>query len=141
MRTMILVATALSLAACSSAVKVVSMTVTVVVAVDAVAQTSKQGFVFLFDREDGTPLFPIEYRDYPKVDVWVPLPEIGDAVRGHCDDTGVSFASISRKVTIVSDVAAHIVAFSQIEEHSQVAASLTISCSEFFNPVFQSRQT
>jgi quinoprotein glucose dehydrogenase len=33
--------------------------------VDAVAQTSKQGFVFLFDRETGTPLFPIEYRKYP----------------------------------------------------------------------------
>jgi quinoprotein glucose dehydrogenase len=33
--------------------------------VDAVAQTSKQGFVFLFDRSNGTPLFPIEYRNYP----------------------------------------------------------------------------
>jgi len=33
--------------------------------VDAVAQTSKQGFVFLFDRSNGAPLFPIEYRDYP----------------------------------------------------------------------------
>ena len=33
--------------------------------VDAVAQTSKQGFVFLFDRINGAPLFPIEYRDYP----------------------------------------------------------------------------
>jgi quinoprotein glucose dehydrogenase len=33
--------------------------------VDAVAQTSKQGFVFLFDRTNGTPLFPIEYRNYP----------------------------------------------------------------------------
>jgi quinoprotein glucose dehydrogenase len=33
--------------------------------VDAVAQTSKQGFVFLFDRVTGTPLFPIEYRKYP----------------------------------------------------------------------------
>jgi quinoprotein glucose dehydrogenase len=33
--------------------------------VDAVAQTTKQGFVFLFDRANGTPLFPIEYRDVP----------------------------------------------------------------------------
>jgi len=33
--------------------------------VDAVAQTSKQGFVFLFDRAIGKPLFPIEYRKYP----------------------------------------------------------------------------
>jgi quinoprotein glucose dehydrogenase len=33
--------------------------------VDAVAQTSKQGFVYVFDRSNGTPLFPIEYRKYP----------------------------------------------------------------------------
>jgi quinoprotein glucose dehydrogenase len=33
--------------------------------VDAVAQTSKQGFVFLFERTTGKPLFPIEYRKYP----------------------------------------------------------------------------
>ena len=33
--------------------------------IDAVAQTSKQGFVFLFDRTNGQPLFPIEYRKYP----------------------------------------------------------------------------
>lgn len=33
--------------------------------VDAVAQPSKQGFVFLFDRANGKPLFPIEYRRYP----------------------------------------------------------------------------
>jgi quinoprotein glucose dehydrogenase len=33
--------------------------------VDAVAQTSKQGWVFLFDRTDGTPLFPLEYKKYP----------------------------------------------------------------------------
>jgi glucose dehydrogenase len=30
--------------------------------VDAVAQTSKQGYLFLFDRTNGTPLFPIEER-------------------------------------------------------------------------------
>jgi quinoprotein glucose dehydrogenase len=33
--------------------------------IDAVAQTSKQGFVFLFDRTNGKLLFPIEYRKYP----------------------------------------------------------------------------
>jgi len=33
--------------------------------VAAVAQTSKQGFVFLFNRANGTPLFPIEYHKYP----------------------------------------------------------------------------
>jgi quinoprotein glucose dehydrogenase len=34
-------------------------------ATDAVAQPSKQGFVFLFNRVTGESLFPIEYRDYP----------------------------------------------------------------------------
>jgi quinoprotein glucose dehydrogenase len=33
--------------------------------IDAVAQPSKQGYVFLFDRLTGQPLFPLEYRDYP----------------------------------------------------------------------------
>ena len=33
--------------------------------VEAVAQTTKHGFVFLFDRSNGTPLFPIEYRRVP----------------------------------------------------------------------------
>jgi quinoprotein glucose dehydrogenase len=33
--------------------------------IDAVAQTSKQGFVYLFDRTNGKPLFPIESRKYP----------------------------------------------------------------------------
>jgi len=37
--------------------------------VDAVAQTTKQGFVFLFDRTNGQPLFPIECRNYPLSDV------------------------------------------------------------------------
>jgi quinoprotein glucose dehydrogenase len=37
--------------------------------VDAVAQTTKQGFVFLFDRSNGQPLFPIECRSYPPSDV------------------------------------------------------------------------
>lgn len=34
-------------------------------AVDAVAQTSKQGFVYLFDRVTGAPIFPLETRKYP----------------------------------------------------------------------------
>jgi len=33
--------------------------------VDAVAQTTKTGFVFLFDRVTGEPLFPIEERPFP----------------------------------------------------------------------------
>jgi quinoprotein glucose dehydrogenase len=33
--------------------------------VDAVAQITKQGYVFVFDRRTGSPLFPIEYRDAP----------------------------------------------------------------------------
>src|SRR5580658_2856879 len=37
--------------------------------IDAVAQTTKQGFVYLFDRVTGKPLFPIEYRKYPQSDV------------------------------------------------------------------------
>jgi quinoprotein glucose dehydrogenase len=37
--------------------------------VDAVAQTSKQGFVFVFDRVTGKPLFPIEERPVPQSDV------------------------------------------------------------------------
>jgi len=37
--------------------------------VDAVAQTTKQGFVFLFDRSNGQPLFPLECRSYPPSDV------------------------------------------------------------------------
>jgi quinoprotein glucose dehydrogenase len=33
--------------------------------IDAVAQTTKQGFVYLFDRTSGAPLFPINSRKYP----------------------------------------------------------------------------
>jgi glucose dehydrogenase len=33
--------------------------------IEAVAQTTKQGFIFLFDRETGKPLFPIEERPFP----------------------------------------------------------------------------
>jgi len=35
----------------------------------AVAQASKQGFVYLFDRATGQPLFPLDCRDYPASDV------------------------------------------------------------------------
>ena len=37
--------------------------------IDAVVQTSKQGYVFLFDRANGRPLFPIEYRRFPPSDL------------------------------------------------------------------------
>jgi len=33
--------------------------------IDAVAQTTKQGYVYLFDRTNGKPLFPIKSRKYP----------------------------------------------------------------------------
>jgi len=37
--------------------------------VDAVAQTTKAGVVFVFERETGKPLYPIEYRDVPRSEV------------------------------------------------------------------------
>jgi glucose dehydrogenase len=37
--------------------------------IDAIAQTTKQGFVYLFDRVTGTPLFPVEERPVPASDV------------------------------------------------------------------------
>ncbi|MDB4889984.1 MAG: Pyrrolo-quinoline quinone repeat-containing protein [Gemmatimonadetes bacterium] len=37
--------------------------------IDAVAQITKSGFVFLFDRESGQPLFPIEERAVPASDL------------------------------------------------------------------------
>ena len=37
--------------------------------IDAVAQTTKQGFVYLFDRSDGQTLFPVEYQTYPPSNV------------------------------------------------------------------------
>ena len=33
--------------------------------IDAVAQATKHGYVFVFDRVTGTPIFPIEYRTFP----------------------------------------------------------------------------
>ena len=38
-------------------------------AIDAVAQTTKQGFIYVFDRANGKPLFPIKYQKYPASDV------------------------------------------------------------------------
>jgi quinoprotein glucose dehydrogenase len=37
--------------------------------IDAVAQATKQGYVFVFDRVTGEPVFPIEERPFPKSDV------------------------------------------------------------------------
>jgi glucose dehydrogenase len=37
--------------------------------IDAIAQTTKQGFLFLFDRENGKPVFAIEQRKFPASDV------------------------------------------------------------------------
>lgn len=37
--------------------------------VDAVAQTTKSGHVYVFERKNGKPLFPIKYRKYPPSDV------------------------------------------------------------------------
>ncbi len=37
--------------------------------IDAVAQTTKSGHIFVFDRNTGKPVFPIEYRGVPQTDV------------------------------------------------------------------------
>jgi quinoprotein glucose dehydrogenase len=37
--------------------------------VDALAQVTKSGFVYVFDRDTGKPLFPVEYRKYPPSDI------------------------------------------------------------------------
>ncbi len=37
--------------------------------IDAVAQTTKSGWVYLFDRTNGKPLFPIVSQKYPASDV------------------------------------------------------------------------
>ena len=37
--------------------------------IDALAQTTKQGYIYLFDRTSGKPLFPIEELPYPASDV------------------------------------------------------------------------
>ncbi len=38
-------------------------------AIDAVAQPTKQGWLYLFDRTNGKPLFPVGYQAYPTSDV------------------------------------------------------------------------
>lgn len=37
--------------------------------IDAVAQTTKSGYVFIFDRETGKPVYPIEYKKYPASEI------------------------------------------------------------------------
>ena len=37
--------------------------------IDAIAQTTKQGYLYLFNRANGEPLFPIHEHPYPKSDV------------------------------------------------------------------------
>ena len=37
--------------------------------IEAVAQATKHGYVFVFDRANGTSIFPIEYRKFPASDV------------------------------------------------------------------------
>ncbi len=37
--------------------------------IDAVAQATKHGYVYLFDRANGQPIYPIEYATYPKSSV------------------------------------------------------------------------
>jgi quinoprotein glucose dehydrogenase len=37
--------------------------------IDAIAQTAKQGVVYVFDRTNGTPLFPVEYKKYPSSNI------------------------------------------------------------------------
>jgi len=37
--------------------------------IDAVAQCTKSAFVFVFERETGKPLFPIEYREVPRTEI------------------------------------------------------------------------
>jgi len=37
--------------------------------IDAVAQCTKSAYVFVFERETGKPLFPIEYREVPRTEV------------------------------------------------------------------------
>ena len=67
--------------------------------VDAVAQITKTGYVYVFDRETGKPLFPIEYRKVPastldgeRAAETQPFPvesaavRATDAHRGHADD-------------------------------------------------------
>ena len=63
--------------------------------VDAVAQITKTGYVYVFDRRTGEPLFPIEYRKVPPSDVdgeraaaTQPHPAEAAAVRASAADRG-----------------------------------------------------
>jgi quinoprotein glucose dehydrogenase len=90
--------------------------------IDAVAQITKSGFVFLFDRESGKPLFPIEERPVPASDLrgeqaWptqpfplkpipfarqsIPAAEVTDAKRFRSLKSGALFAPPSREGTVV----------------------------------------
>jgi quinoprotein glucose dehydrogenase len=63
--------------------------------IDAVAQATKHGYVFLFNRETGEPLFPIEERKVPASTVpgevtapTQPFSAQAGAVRAHAPDRG-----------------------------------------------------
>ena len=63
--------------------------------IDAVAQATKHGYVFVFDRATGEPLFPIEDRTFPPSTVpgevaatTQPLPDEAGAVRAAAADRG-----------------------------------------------------
>jgi quinoprotein glucose dehydrogenase len=65
--------------------------------IDAVAQVTKSGHVFVFDRETGAPLFPIQERSFPRSDIpgeetWLtqPVPEKPAAFRGRRSATTTS---------------------------------------------------
>ncbi|MCW9713762.1 PQQ-binding-like beta-propeller repeat protein [Aliifodinibius salicampi] len=67
--------------------------------IDAVAQTTKSGFLFLFDRETGEPLFPVEEVEVPTnsnldgEEVWPtqPMPTKPEPfVRQHMDTTDIN---------------------------------------------------
>lgn len=51
--------------------------------IDAVAQTTKQGFVYLFDRAKGKPLFPIDVRKYPPSNVSGELASVEQPLPAH----------------------------------------------------------
>jgi quinoprotein glucose dehydrogenase len=66
--------------------------------IDAVAQATKQGFLFLFDRVTGRPLFPVEERPVPASTVpgeraWPTQPHVSipaPFARQHLDETGLT---------------------------------------------------
>ncbi|MBA4054309.1 MAG: pyrrolo-quinoline quinone, partial [Marivirga sp.] len=82
--------------------------------VDAVAQVTKMGMVFLFDRENGNPLFPIEERPVPASallgeEVWPtqpfpvkPLP----FVRHQFSETDITNISSESRQTVIDKIKA-----------------------------------